>query len=59
MCQANEKDIEEIPEQYRKGLTFHYVENVADVWKFALTDELVDNPVDFTIPEDKEQKEEK
>ena len=59
MCQANEKDIEEIPEQYRKGLTFHYVENVADVWKFALTDELVDNPIDFTIPEDKEQKEEK
>ena len=56
MCQANEKDIEEIPEQYRKGVEFHYVENVADVWKFALTDELVDNPLDFTIEEDNDKK---
>ena len=58
MCQANEKDIEEIPEEYRKGVTFHYVENVADVWQFALTDEKVDNPIDFTIEEDKDKKEE-
>ena len=57
MCQANEKDIEEIPEQYRKGVEFHYVENVADVWKFALTDELVDNPLDFSITEDNDKKE--
>lgn len=56
MCQANEKDIEEIPEQYRKGVTFHYVENVADVWKFALTDELVENPLDFTIKEENDSK---
>ena len=54
MCQANQKDIEEIPEQYRKGVEFHYVENVADVWKFALTDEKVENPVDFTIEEEEE-----
>ncbi len=27
----NKKDIEEIPEIYLKGLTFHYVENVKDV----------------------------
>lgn len=59
MCQANQKDIEEIPEQYRKGVEFHYVENVADVWKFALTDEKVDNPIDFTIEEDNDKKEEK
>lgn len=59
MCQANQKDIEEIPEKYRKGVEFHYVENVADVWKFALTDEMVDNPIDFTIEEDKDKKEEK
>lgn len=55
MCQDNEKDIEEIPEKYRKGLDFHYVENVADVWKFALTDEKVDNPIDFTIEEEKSE----
>ncbi len=52
MCQENQKDIEEIPEIYRKGVEFHYVENVQDVWKFALTDEIVEHPLDFTIPED-------
>ena len=29
------------------------VENVQDVWKFALTDELVDNPIVFKIEEEK------
>ena len=52
MCQENEKDINEIPEMYLKGVTFHYVENVQDVWKFALTDELVEHPMDFTISEE-------
>ena len=50
MCRDNKKDIEEIPEKYRKGVEFHYVENVQDVWNFALTDEIVDNPVDLSIP---------
>ncbi len=54
MCKDNKKDIEDIPEKYRKGVNFHYVENVADVWKFALTDEMVDNPIDFTIKSNKE-----
>lgn len=52
MCCENEKDIIEIPEKYRKGVTFHYVENVQDVWNFALTDELVDHPIDLTINEE-------
>ena len=52
MCQENRKDIEEIPEMYRKGVEFHYVENVQDVWKFALTDEIVDNPINFKIEEE-------
>lgn len=51
MCKDNRKDIEEIPEKYRTGVEFHYVENVQDVWKFALTDEIVDHPVDLTIRE--------
>ena len=55
MCQDNRKDIEEIPEMYRKGVEFHYVENVQDVWKFALTDEIVDNPIDFKIEEEKKE----
>ena len=59
MCRENEKDILEIPDMYLKGVKFHYVESVQDVWQFALTDEIVKNPLDFTIPEDddKEKKE--
>ena len=53
MCKENEKDILEIPEIYLKGVTFHYVENVQDVWDFALTNQIVEHPLDFTIPEDK------
>ena len=56
MCRENEKDINEIPEIYLKGVTFHYVENVQDVWDFALTDERVEHPLDFTIPEDNDEK---
>ena len=55
ISQDNKKDIEEIPEIYLKGLTFHYVENVKDVLEFALLDEKVDNPVNYTI--DDEEKE--
>jgi ATP-dependent Lon protease len=56
MCKENRKDIEEIPEKYRKGVAFHYVENIQEVWDFALTEETVDHPVDFTIPdEDKDE----
>ena len=58
MCQENEKDINEIPEVYLKGVTFHYVENVQDVWAFALTNEIVDHPLNFEI-KDEEEKESK
>ena len=52
MCKDNKKDIDEIPEKYLKGVEFHYVENVEEVWDFALTDELVDDPMDLSIPDD-------
>ena len=52
MCRDNKKDIDEIPEIYRKGVEFHYVENVQDVWDFALTDEIVDNPINLSIEEE-------
>ncbi len=52
MCKDNEKDIKQIPEIYLKGLTFHYVENMKDVLDFALLDEKVDNPIDFTVKDD-------
>ena len=56
MCRENEKDINEIPDVYLKGVTFHYVENVQDVWDFALTDEVVRHPLDFTIPDEDNSK---
>ena len=58
ICKDNEKDILDIPEKYLKGVSFHYVEDVADVWEFALTDEKVEHPINFTIP-DNDKKEEK
>lgn len=56
MCQENEKDILEIPNIYLKGINFHYVENVQDVWNFALTDEIVENPLSFDISEEENKK---
>ncbi len=52
MCKDNKKDIDDIPAIYLKGVAFHYVENVQDVWDFALTDEIVENPVKITVEED-------
>ncbi len=52
MCKENKKDIDEIPEVYLKGVEFHYVENIQEVWDFALTNQIVKNPVDFTIAEE-------
>jgi ATP-dependent Lon protease len=40
---------------YLKGVQFHYVENVQDVWNFALSDEIVDNPLKFEIEEEKDK----
>lgn len=53
MCKDNRKDIDEIPDIYLQGVNFHYVENVQDVWDFALTNELVANPLKFEIEEEK------
>ena len=54
MCKDNKKDIDEIPEVYLKGVEFHYVENVQDVWAFALTDEIVKHPIPFEIESEKQ-----
>lgn len=55
MCKDNKKDIDEIPEVYLKGVTFHYVENVKDVWDFALTDEIVAHPIELKVEEEKKK----
>jgi ATP-dependent Lon protease len=59
LSRENRSDIEEIPEIYVKGITFEYVENVQEVLDLALLDEKIDNPIDFTIPKDEEDKDKK
>lgn len=39
LSRENQKNIEEIPTIYLGGLTFHYVNNVDEVFQFALLDE--------------------
>lgn len=48
LCSENERDIEEIPTEYLKGVQFHYVKNISDVWKIALLEEKVTNAQEIT-----------
>lgn len=41
LCSENQRDIEEIPAEYLKGLEFHYVNEISQVWDIALLDEKV------------------
>ncbi|WP_179337741.1 endopeptidase La [Winogradskyella ludwigii] len=43
LCEDNRRDIEEIKPEYLKGLTFHYVKDMSDVLKLALTKQKVNN----------------
>ena len=43
LCEENRRDIEEIKPEYLKGLTFHYVTDMSDVIKLALTNQKVKN----------------
>jgi ATP-dependent Lon protease len=52
----NKKDISEINQIYLEGLNFEFVETVEDVFKLALLEEKVSNPVEFKIPEEKTEK---
>ena len=36
LCEENKKDIDEIKQDYLKGLIFHYVKDIKDVLKIAL-----------------------
>ena len=49
LCKDNEKDIDEIKQEYLQGLTFHYVTEMEDVLKLAVTQEAVKNPKTFTF----------
>jgi ATP-dependent Lon protease len=41
LCEDNRRDIEEIKADYLKGLTFHYVSEMSDVIKLAITNQKV------------------
>jgi len=56
MCRENRKNIEEIPDIYLEGLTFHYVENVKEVFDIALTNEIVENPVILSVVDEDDKK---
>ena len=43
LCHENERHIKEIPEQYVRGVTFHYVHDVQEVWHLALLNEYAHN----------------
>ncbi len=47
LSEENRKDIEEIKDTYLKGLSFHYVKNINDVLKVALTNEKVKNAIEI------------
>ena len=53
LCEENRKDINEIQPMYLTGMTFHYVKDIKEVLRLALTDEKVADAIDFTIKEDK------
>ncbi|MBO4977812.1 MAG: endopeptidase La [Muribaculaceae bacterium] len=39
MSEKNRRDIDDMPESYRRGLTFHYVDTLTEVVALAVTDE--------------------
>jgi ATP-dependent Lon protease len=53
LCEDNRKDVEEINQDYLAGMTFHYVQQMKDVLKLALTKNLVSNPVKVEVPKEK------
>lgn len=49
LCRKNIRDIEEIDQQYIKGIDFHFVDRVDEVLEIALLKSKVDRPVQFNL----------
>ena len=49
LCKRNKKDIEEINDEYVKGVNFHFVDNVEEVLDIALLKAKVNDPMEFTF----------
>lgn len=50
LCQKNARDIEEIDEEYLKGIEFHFVDKVEEVLDIALLKTKVEEPMSFVFP---------
>lgn len=49
LSEDNKKDIQEINEKYIKGLTFHYVNNIMEVFNISLLKEKVKKPQEIKV----------
>ena len=49
MSVENKKNIDEIQDIYLKGLTFHYVNDIKEVFSIALTNEKVADAIDLSV----------
>lgn len=58
LSDENRKNIEEIQDIYLKGLTFHYVKDIKEVFAIALTDEKVADAIDLSVKKEKTEKKE-
>ena len=47
LCRENKKNIDEINELYLKGLKFHYVGDIQEVFDIALMKEKISNPIEI------------
>ena len=56
LSDENRKNIEEIQDIYLKGLTFHYVKDIKEVFAIALTDEKVADAIDLSVKKEKTEK---
>lgn len=53
LCKKNKRDIDEINENYLKGLEFHFVDTVSEVLDIALLKSKVEHPLHFIFQEEK------
>lgn len=51
MCIENKKDVDDIPQQYLKGVKFHYVKNMLEVLDLSLMNEKVKKPLNLRVEE--------
>lgn len=56
LSEENRKNIEEIQDIYLKGLKFHFVKEVKEVFELALTHEKVADAIDFSVKKESNEK---